>query len=148
LAFLFRSLGYLTQEGTPSDFKYSVERLTPISRSANTIVEQAVAVTTPVSQVVIPTAVTSTPATSTPVASIPQSEPQLTEVPGVKLAWNQLMLEVSWKSGLPERDEWLKRLGATGEDALEFITAAEVDELEGLLTPIPFRRFKKYMGIE
>ena len=64
---------------------------------------------------------------------------------GIEAAWIILMADDSWRVPT-EKNEWQIRLGAHKPDALEYIIPSEIDELETLLAPIAFRRFKKLMG--
>ena len=82
----------------------------------------------------------------TPVPSTPIIPPALTvEETGIKAAWNVLMDDISWRI-VEEKEIWKSRIGAHDHDSLEFIEDSEIDELATLLTPIPFRRFKKFMN--
>jgi hypothetical protein len=63
----------------------------------------------------------------------------------MQLAWDVLSNDVSWVS-VEKKTDWHTRLGAHDVSALEFLMDEEIDELELLLTKIPFRRFKKFMG--
>lgn len=65
----------------------------------------------------------------------------------MEAAWNILMTDESWRVSTT-KGEWQIRLGAHAADALEFIVASEIDELETLLAPIAFRRFKKFLTYE
>jgi len=93
----------------------------------------------------------STPATSTPIATASASTaptvPSLSHNPtiGIEAAWTILMADDSWKAPT-EKNDWQVRLGAHKPDALEYIIDSEIDELETLLAPIAFRRFKKLMN--
>jgi hypothetical protein len=79
---------------------------------------------------------------STPVSALTAISESRTDFTA---AWNQLTLDTSWIS-TASKTEWLSRIGANDVEALEFLTDQEINELEGLLTVVPFRRFKKYMG--
>ena len=123
--------------------------ITPVTGSASgEVLTPAVATVAipPVVDIAYSTPTTSTTMAPTSISTAPTNQCP-SEIPpsGIEAAWIILMADDSWRVST-EKNEWQIRLGAHKPDALEYIIPSEIDELETLLAPIAFRRFKKLMG--
>ena len=67
------------------------------------------------------------------------------EESGIHAAWALLSRDENWLS-CEKKNDWLIRLGARDAESLEYLEDEEIEELKTLLTTIPYRRFKKFMG--
>ncbi len=67
------------------------------------------------------------------------------EESGINAAWALLSRDENWLS-CEKKNDWLIRLGARDAESLEYLEDEEIEELKTMLTTIPYRRFKKFMG--
>ena len=149
-----RSLGYITDGAPNRQFNKNEEMSAPRPNHVSTaggnffgqvIPSTPVAVLAPIAQAssAFPIEVQATPTMSAMPAPIVASQSE--EDKAMQAAWSILSTDTNWTS-VEAKIDWHTGMGAHDVTALSFLMDEEIDGLESLLFPIPYRRFRKHLG--